>query len=212
MLYIINAHTKGKNPLTVTQVIVRKRNYVRTDKRTTDGRSDTRTPTWNKMNVYPLKKTTNFRRCLQILCVCVCVCVCVRARAGRTRVCVCVCVCTWGFNGAQSKPNFIKISFSREILNLINFGHHVYPKYSLILRFTVGLLKYWHVHFRLPFVIVSKIVEWVANIHIDQTPHSVTSDLGLHCLPMCVWLSDYVQKVLPFDLLNPIRNFEPSNK
>ena len=30
----------------------------------------------------------------------------------------------------------------------------------------------------------AKNVEWMTNTDSDQTPHSASSDLGLHCLPM----------------------------
>ena len=86
-----------------------------------------------------------------------------------------------GFQGFSGTPFWLKISFSLEILD--KFG---IPKYSHF--FSLHLILPFNKTILLP-IIVCKIVGWVANsVDPDQMPHSVESNLVLHCLLRVVCL------------------------
>ena len=98
-----------------------------------------------------------------------------------------------GSGGGGGTPSSSKVSFFGGEF-WVNLGYHIYSKYSRLLLFTVQ-----QVHF-LYYILVNvcKIAGCVANrIDLDQTPHSVVSDLGECYLlrPVCPnALSKYEKK------------------
>ena len=55
--------------------------------------------------------------------------------------------------------------------------------------FTTSLFALVHFHFKFMFYFFAEILLFHTNsVNPDQTPRSVASDLGLHCLPMTLSL------------------------